>query len=149
MTAVASDVVVLGVDPGVTCGVVLLTPGQPPLAYACGHHGAYGLVTYLIESNEGPVRIIAAGEEFREGRGAGARQAGAAVTRAVIADLDPLLAWHWRSAAAVKPWSTDKRLQAASLYDLTSKMVDGRDACRHAMYAAVHDAAEDCGGRDR
>lgn len=136
MTAAA----VLAADPGVTCGFCLLAPGAPPLAYSCCHHAAYGLAVFLIESGGGPARTVAAGEEFREGRGAGARRPGAAVTRQVIADLDDLLGWHWRPAATVKPWATDKRLIAAGLYDLTAKMTDGRDAARHAVFCAVHDA---------
>jgi hypothetical protein len=40
----------------------------------------------------------------------------------------------------VKPWATDKRLTAAGLLAMTAKMADARDACRHALYTAVHDA---------
>lgn len=132
--------VIIGADPGATCGIALLMPDGPPLVYSCNHHAAYGLVSWLIEANEGPADIIAAGEAFVPGRGAGARMTGAAVTRSLIDDLDDLLGWHWRSAAAVKPWATDRRLDAAGLLTITAKMPDGRDAARHALFAAVHDA---------
>ena len=134
--------VVLAVDPGPTSGFVLLAPGCPPLAYSCNHRAAYGLACFLISSagNGNLAVVTAAGEEFREGRGAGARRAGGQVTRQVIADLSDLLGWHWRPAVTVKAWATDKRLLAAGLYDLTAKMPDSRDAARHSLYAAVHDA---------
>lgn len=132
--------IVLGVDPGPTTGICLLTRDGPPLAYSCCAAAAYGLVCWLIEANEGPARIIAAGEAFVPGGGAGARMAGAAVTRELISDLDDLMKFHWRSAAAVKPWAADRRLEAAGLLNLTMKMRDARDAARHALFAAVHDA---------
>lgn len=124
--------------------MVLLAPGSPPLAFSCCHAAAYWLASMLIEGCEGPAHIVAAGEEFREGRGPGARQTGAAVTRAVIADLSQLRDWHWRPAATVKVWATDRRLQKAGLFDLTAKMADARDAARHAIFCAVHD----CGWPD-
>ena len=135
--------VVLAADPGSTCGFCLLAPGCVPLVYACNHAAAYGLACFLIEANDGPATMICAGEAFVPGRGAGARQAGAAVTRALIADLSDLTGWHWRSAAMVKPWAR-LRLKAAGLYDVTAKTADGRDAAMHAIFAGVHD----CGWPD-
>jgi len=44
-----------------------------------------------------------------------------------------------RSAAQVKPWATDARLEAAGLLDATKGMRHARDAARHALFAAVHD----------
>jgi hypothetical protein len=44
-----------------------------------------------------------------------------------------------RSAADVKPWATDTRLQAAGLLDLTKGMRHARDAARHALFCAVCD----------
>jgi hypothetical protein len=38
-------------------------------------------------------------------------------------------------AAAVKPWVTDRRLEAAGLLALTSRMHHARDAARHALFA--------------
>ncbi len=149
-------VVILAADPGPTTGFCLLrlergydddSPFKDSplriterLIYACNSLAAYGLAEYLVESNEGPAQIVAAGEEFREGTGAGARGHEAAVTRSVIADLSSLpLDWIWRPAATVKPWSTDVRLAKAGLLDITVKSVDARDAARIALFSATHD----------
>lgn len=132
---------VLGVDPGVTTGVFWLAATGPPLAYQCNASGAYPLVAFLLEANDGPAQVILAGERFVPGRGPGARGAAATATRAVIADLDGLSdGWHWRSAAQVKPWATDRRLAAAGLAAHCHGMPHAADAARHALFAAVHDA---------
>lgn len=145
---------VIGVDPGPTSGVCLLClepvydiPGvtSPPviktrLVFSCNAPAVFGLVEYLLEANDGPARIVAVGERFVPGRGAGARSGGAAVVREVIADLKSLHgSWKWRSASDVKPWATDRRLDAAGLLGVTNKMIDARDAARHALFCAVHD----------
>lgn len=44
-----------------------------------------------------------------------------------------------RSAAEVKPWATDRRLDAAGLLDPTKGMRHARDAARHALYSACAD----------
>jgi hypothetical protein len=45
-----------------------------------------------------------------------------------------------RCAADVKPWATDKRLEAAGMLGHTSDMKHANDAARHALYTAKHDA---------
>ena len=55
------------------------------------------------------------------------------------AEQQPEVAIRLRSAAQVKPWATDARLEAAGLLDATKGMRHARDAARHALYAAVHD----------
>jgi hypothetical protein len=145
--------VVIGVDPGMTTGLCHLQLGNldgpdggpvyitSKLVFGCNALAVFPLAQFLMEINEGPARIVAAGEKFVPGRGAGARGAGAAATRMVIGELAVLpVAWIWRPAAMVKPWATDERLKAAGLWDMTAKMVDARDAARHALYAACHDA---------
>lgn len=139
LSAMPAATCVLGVDPGPATGIAWLCPGQRPLVFQCNAPGAYPLASWLLEANEGPARIIAAGERFIAGRGAGARGAHASVTRAVISDLDQLAEWHWRSAAQVKPWATDARLKAAGLLEQCHGMPHAADACRHALFAAVHD----------
>ena len=130
---------ILGADPGPTTGIFLLTE-TGALAYQCSHNAAYGLAVHLIEANDGPAQVVAAGERFVPGRGAGARGPGAAVTRQLIADLDDLpVTWHWRSAAEVKLWATGKRLAAAGLLDICKGMPHAADAARHSLLAAVCD----------
>jgi hypothetical protein len=135
----------LGVDPGMTTGMALLSESGPPLVFQCNASAAYALACFLLEANDGPATVVAAGEAFVAGRGAGARGKDAAVTRQVIADLDQLHEnWHWRSAATVKPWSTDARLKAAGLLAPCQGMGHAADGARHGLYAAVHD----CGWPD-
>jgi hypothetical protein len=146
--------VVLACDPGMTTGLCLLKLEQVPddlrfggpvaitdrLVFSCNAGAVFGLAQFLMEANEGPARVVAAGEAFVHGRGAGARGPGAAATRAVIQELAALpVAWKWRAAGMVKPWATDARLEKAGLLAITAKMVDARDASRHALFAAVHD----------
>lgn len=134
---------VIGVDPGPVTGVcwLPLEPGeQRPLVFQCSAAGAFLLAAWLLEANDGPARVILAGERFIAGRGPGARGADATVTRQVIADLDSLSPrWHWRSAAEVKPWATDTRLRAAGLLQECRGMPHAADACRHALFAAVRE----------
>lgn len=139
LSAMAAATCVLGVDPGPATGICWLSLPGPVLVFQCNAPGAYPLASWLLEANEGPARIIAAGERFIAGRGAGARGAHAGVTRQVISDLDSLAEWHWRSAAQVKPWATDARLKAAGLLEQCHGMPHAADGSRHALFAAVHD----------
>jgi hypothetical protein len=131
---------VLGVDPGPHTGVAWLTEGRAPLVFQCNPAAAVPLVEWLLDSNEGPAHVSLAGEGFVPGRGAGARQEGAMVTRALIEDLDAAHdGWHWRSAAAVKPWAR-LRLEKSGLLALTDGLGQhSRDAAMHAIFCAVHD----------
>lgn len=146
---------VIGVDPGATTGVCLLQVTSPEpwssvspvpyiterLVFGCNSAAVYGLVEHLIECNQGPARIVAAGEKFVPGRGAGARSGGASQAQMVIGELQALpVEWTWRTPVAVKHWAIDDRLKKAGLLDLTAKMIDARDAARHALFAACHDA---------
>jgi hypothetical protein len=132
---------VLGVDPGSTTGLCLLGDG-PHMAFSCNYAAAVPLAMWLIEVCGGPEHVHCVGEAFAPGRGAGARQQGAAVTRALITQLDGMATWRWRTASEVKPWATDKRLAVAGLLELTSKMRDARDAARHALFSACRDLGQ-------
>lgn len=129
----------LGVDPGPATGIALLAYHGVPLVIQCNAVAAWGLVSWLASGLDYPV---AGGlEAFVPGRGAGARDEGAAVTRGLITELRALerVQWHVRSAAAVKPWATDKRLLAAGLLAYCKGMPHAADACRHSLFCAVHD----------
>jgi len=133
---------VLGADPGPTTGLALLETagaGLRVMTFQCNGTSAYSLASWLIEASEGPADMLLAGERFLIGRGPGARGAAGRETREIIADLDQLGRWHWRSAAEVKPWATDKRLAAAGLLAQCHGMPHAADACRHALFAAVRD----------
>jgi len=141
--------IVIGADPGPTTGACLALPGNSRVAYAyqCNAPAAGSLVASLIETARLLVaampgsRVLLAGERFVAGTGPGARGRSATVTRDVIEELTaiPGTSWHWRSAAEVKPWTTDKRLEKAGLLTECHGMPHALDACRHALFCAVHD----------
>lgn len=130
---------ILGADPGSTTGLCWIGSAGEVLVFQCNAPAARLLASWLLESAEEGTRVIAGGERFVAGRGAGARGAEAAATRQVIDALDQLGGWHWRMAAEVKPWATDRRLAAAGLLAQCHGMPHAADACRHALFAAVHD----------
>jgi len=141
---------VLGVDPGVFTGVTILrldpaeSTGQLTITersvYGCNHGAVFGLVQYLVEAcgqADPGAAVIAAGEKFIPGRGAGATGPQAAATRKVIADLNALpVEWKWHTASEVKTWADNNRLVATKLYGMTNKSIDARDSARVALFAA-------------
>ncbi|HEU4567679.1 MAG TPA: hypothetical protein VFR99_06550, partial [Marmoricola sp.] len=115
--------------------------------------------TALLRYDEGCPTLVQV-ERFVVGRRSGRSSTAAAgeVTRSMIGVLREVWEgfdststgrlggrWFERSAANVKPWATDQRLQACvlpggtSLWLQTAGMRHARDAARHALFAAVHD----------
>jgi hypothetical protein len=147
-------VLVLGVDPGPTPGIVRLalanSPANPtPVLTLCQVVQCSGgvLVPILNALSDFPAPPPAlAYEAFVVGARAArstTAQAGAA-TRDMVRDLAGWAAHrgiqsHPRRAADVKPWATDARLDAAGLLELTKGMRHARDAARHALFCAVKD----------
>lgn len=139
----------IGCDPGPTTGIAVAYWDEDswlhPQAYQCDAASAPGLLAWLLGENKA-LPGLAQVEEFRAGTGAGARGANAGVTRAGVHGLTDVLdeagvRYEVRPAAAVKPWATDKRLEKAGLLAVTSGMPDhARDAFRHLLYTACHDA---------
>ena len=146
--------IILGVDPGETTGVFAFTVLReadvvvpflgPVAAQIRGGEGVEEFVIGLLARTASEQRHLAV-EQFVVGqRAARSRtpQAGAA-TRNLIGSLQAIARahnvwWSLRPAATVKPWATDKRLDAAGLLAPTAGMRHSRDAARHALYAAVH-----------
>lgn len=143
---------VIGIDPGPTPGMVVLDLVGDQLLSAdpvqTSARLAPGFLAWLIHGSTG--RGIVQVEQFVVGRRAtrsSSAHAGAA-TRMLIGQLEQVSQtallrpiFLTRSAAAVKPWATDERLERAGLLDLTKGMRHARDAARHALFAAVHDGA--------
>ncbi len=137
--------------PGITTGIAVAywdgTSWLHAGAYQCDAGSAVGLVSWILEANEGPVPaacILAAVEEFRPGTGAGARGPNAKVTRDLVRDLVALLEQggitvHVRPAATVKPWAGEARLRKAGFFEICHGMPHALDGFRHLVYAAVHD----------
>lgn len=138
---------IIGVDPGVTTGifaVTFLASGalkRPPVALQVHHANAVETVHELLQSIDYLTEPLLAIEGFVvSGRASRSSSAHAAkITQELIGQL---MARHVRTvirpAATVKPWATDKRLEAAGLLAATEGMRHARDAARHALYAAVH-----------
>ncbi|BEL07847.1 hypothetical protein Q0Z83_060380 [Actinoplanes sichuanensis] len=151
---------VIGVDPGPLPGIVRLhlivdSRGVEP-SRLIGVEPSRLIGAEALQVTPGVLLTVAtalcegigqalAYERFVVGRRA-ARSATAAAgtrTRSVIGALEE---WghtrckvHARSAAEVKPWATDARLDAAGLLELTKGMRHARDAARHALFCAVRD----------
>ena len=145
----SSVLAVIGCDPGPTCGIAVAYWDEEswayPAAYQCDAASAPALLDWLASKNR-RLRVIGAVEEFRAGTGPGARGAQACVTRDLADELVFVLRQSKvtamvRPAATVKPWATDKRLERAGLLAVSAGMpAHARDAQRHLIYAAVHDA---------
>lgn len=149
---------VIGIDPGPTPGMVLVRFNDGPFGVChvvqCNHGVAASLFDALLNLDPHTPTTVGI-EKFVVGRRSGRSstpQAGA-VTRDLIGALrevweehdstqDGRLGGRWfmRNAARVKAWATDERLEAAGLLAPTKGMTHARDAARHAIYAAVHDA---------
>lgn len=130
---------IIGVDPGLTPGFVVLNLDrdvleQPADVAQCSARLLYTLVATFNADRDALIaveRFVPRGRLTAEQR----------VTQAQAENLTRI---HprvvQRPAAAVKPWATDERLAAAGLLEACKGMRHARDAARHALYAAVHDA---------
>lgn len=146
---------VIGIDPGPIPGFVMLdyAAGVATVdVVQCSWRTASTVLLALLEDR--PVAVTVQIEQFVVGRRSSrsSTASAGAITRDLIGSLQTVwadhdatpngrLGGHWfvRNAAAVKPWATDARLDAAGLLEATKGMRHARDAARHALYAAVHD----------
>ncbi|MEU1810971.1 hypothetical protein [Micromonospora aurantiaca (nom. illeg.)] len=109
----------------------------------------HGLTTYVLDgllSVVVPQATVVAVERFVVGPRAARSAHGDSgeMTRELVGVIS-----HWakrnqltyreRSAAEVKPWATDARLDAAGLLAATKGMRHARDAARHALFCSVKD----------
>jgi hypothetical protein len=150
---------VVGIDPGPTTGLCFLdyqtgTLGIPPqpqvtLLQVDGYAADAVLEAMLARwyGTASPVDDrYAAVEKFVTGRSAGTKGPDAGVTRQLVMELTERLQLHGfpakiRSAAEVKPWATNKRLERAGITcSGPTAMRHSLDAARHALFAAVKDA---------
>lgn len=131
---------ILGVDPGVTTGIALRTPGgawhliqatpEIVLPVLDGLALSYGTPSLVA------VEAFVTGFKTRATRNAGE------ITRTVLhavgqwCDHQDRVRMILRPAAAVKPWATDKRLEAAGVPMLRG-MPHAADGARHCLYTAV------------
>lgn len=138
---------VIGVDPGVTTGIVAIAyrdsgDGRPvPMVLQCHHDSALFFVDAILAHHPGYTRWLAI-EQFVVGtRASRSSTSGAGrITRDLIGGLSQTLvgvSLKVHAAGLVKPWATDKRLEAAGLLEATKEMRHARDAARHALFCAV------------
>jgi hypothetical protein len=135
-------VIILGVDPGETTGWCMLEllghAGMAPiLGQLKGRAGTlYALELLLQEADAVAV------EGFVVGRRSMRAGAAGGWTRELVGLLPTLASHHGkrcrvRSASEVKPWATDKRLDALRV-DYVG-LPHAADAARHAIFSAVKD----------
>lgn len=137
----------LGVDPGPTPGVCALpaSPGEPVAVFQCDPSSLMPLLRALIEA-WGADRIVVAVEAWAIGSISRTARSAGAVTRRLIGEIETLadeydaVAVVTRRAADVKPWATDKRLDAAGLLAQTAGLPHARDGARHALFSATRDS---------
>lgn len=145
----SDELLILGVDPGTTTGLVALGARDGRItdaqALQCSAGWARWLVRSMLDNEPGARRVVAV-ERFVVGpRAARSSTPGAgALTRDLIGALlqtaDQVGAlFLTRPAADVKPWATDRRLDAAGLLAPCTGMGHARDAARMALYSAVRD----------
>lgn len=143
---------VIGIDPGPVPGVVRLhlNNGIPSsLVDVQVLQVTPGVLIDVLEALTQSDLAAIALERFVVGRRAArsSTPSAGAATRSMVGEVEGWfrnvngrdLIMHTRSAADVKPWATDERLDAAGLLDLTKGMRHARDAGRHALYCAVRD----------
>lgn len=149
---------VIGIDPGPTPGIAVFNwlPGGSSLdahVLQCDHGIAPNVLDGLLHNLANSTTLVAVEKFVIGGRSGRSSTASAgAITRDLVGQLQQVVASRGvgphagrgvryvdRSASAVKPWATDRRLAELGLVDLTTGMRHARDACRHALFAAVHD----------
>lgn len=139
---------IIGIDPGPIVGACLLR--LPPPGGRDWHaeiaqitpSGLWALIAGWIEAY--PINAVAA-ERFVVGHRAarvndpGASQAARDVLGGLQLAVPHSVHRIQRSAAEIKPWATDARLDAAGLLAPTKGMRHARDAARHALFSACRD----------
>jgi hypothetical protein len=150
------ELLVIGIDPGPTPGLVLLRYTDHWLerseAVQCSHGALLTVLqAFLMEDSHPDLTALVQVERFVVRRGSGKSGQAGALTRDLIGAVEREVGYFSRAAfgggvavtqqnaGRVKGWATDQRLAAVGLYEMTKGMQHARDAARHALFAAVHD----------
>lgn len=145
---------VVGVDPGPVPGIASLLIGRGRLTEVVVAQVSAELLPDVLRTllERHRVRTVIQVETFVVGKRSMRSGAAGAVTRDLVGQAaqtviefgrsrpDHAVHYAQRTASQVKPWATDARLVAAGLSSRCSGMRHARDAARHALWAAVHDA---------
>lgn len=144
-----STVRVIGIDPGPVPGLVSIVLSDSPVidVVQCTHRVAPDVLRFMLAQTDLPTLVQI--ERFVVGRGSMKAGTAGTITRDLVGQLVEVTNVHrevvaettlfQRSAAAVKPWATDTRLEAAGLDHHVKGMRHAKDAARHAMFCAVHE----------
>lgn len=150
---------IIGVDPGGTTGVCCLDVRHNAVgetyrivhydAVQCEPKGMRAVVLEMLEAHPHASAIRLAVEAWVRGHRSIAnahRDVGDMVADAIADARNIQAEWArgrpWlseRPAGVVKPWATDKRLEACGLLARTRGMPHARDAARHALFSACRD----------
>lgn len=140
---------VLGIDPGPTTGMCLVAwqtdTGQVLDVNVLQTDDRIASVVADALIRFVDTRLHIAVEQFVVGRGSMRAGSSGQRTRDLVGRLQSLASFrrvpadqvHMQTAAQVKPWATDARLDACGLLEATKGMRHARDAARHALFAAV------------
>lgn len=153
---ISGDRIVIGIDPGPYTGIAILRYGVTLVASAapeliqCTANSVLRIVAGVIGDAvtvpiKEPTTVLLCYEHWTNGPRAArtnSPEAGATTVR-LCNQLDAMrdrriIVTHY-SAAQIKEWGTDMRLQAANLYRATTGMGHTRDACRVALFGGKHD----------
>jgi hypothetical protein len=137
---------IIGVDPGLTTGIAVYSPA--PVLRSAGAwdllqvtRGAVLPVVRALSVNW-PVMIAVEGFVVGPRAARSSTPEGGRTARELISVLSQLAGPDVqvvvRNASQVKPWATDKRLDAAGV-PTTPGMRHARDGARQALYSAVRD----------
>lgn len=139
----------IGIDPGVTSGIAWGTCKQFIGRQYWETHAAsadpdamlFILRRLLAEFNAMHIPVLVQGEKFITSRKPGTGGKDADLTRRYLISAQSVskefdATFVQQPAGAVKPWATDKRLEAVG-FPLAPKLRDARDAGRHMLFAAV------------
>jgi hypothetical protein len=147
---------VIGIDPGPTTGVSFIdyldTAPQPiqieifQMPAAAVEHFLEAYIGWWYKGDKITAKFAQI-EKFVTGQSAGTKGKAAELTRQCVMRQAEMLqlfgyAVKIRSAAEVKPWASDKRLEKLGCTASKSSLVHGRDGARHGMYTAVKDAGK-------
>lgn len=140
-------ILTIGVDPGPTPGVCVLpaSAAEPVAVFQCDAASLLPLLRALIEA-WGADRVVVAVEAWVVGSISRTSRSAGAVTRGLIGEVEALadefthVAVVVRRATDVKPWATDRRLDAAGLLARTAGLPHARDGARHALFSASRDS---------
>lgn len=138
---------ILGIDPGPTPGLVRFTfdrfaDGTMKLASYDVVQCSAGVLWSLLPAMAEDAHRIAVERFVSRGRESAEQRETRAQAEAIL-QLHPLAVA--RSAGQVKPWATDVRLERlggrhGGVLKALAGMRHARDAARHALFCAVHDA---------